>query len=157
VRVRNWGLSLQDNGDGTIVRERNVHHRSERTGLYGPDARCAQLLAEVIKEHFCFFGWSGGDEAGALAFAGIGEEGELRDGEYFAPGFLDPEVHLALIVGEDAQTRNLLSEPVGLGLPVTLRNPDEEHKAGAYLGNRGTIYRDGGFFYALEDYFQGIF
>jgi hypothetical protein len=109
----------------------------------------------VIEERLGLCGRGGADEARAFAFAGVGEKGELRDGEDFAAGLQGAEVHLPLVIGEDTEACHLLGEPVGLCFAVSVRNADEEQEAGAYLGDSLAAHGDGSVLYALEDYLHG--
>src|SRR5918995_3888759 len=147
-------LPLQNYRNGAVVDERHAHHRPEGAGLHRDDARRAQPLAEVVEKRLGLLRRGRADEARALAFLRVGEEGELRDGEDLTPDILHAQVHLSLFVVEDPQACQLLREPVRLGLPVAHGDPDEEQEAGSHLGDYLVFNRDGGALDPLEDYSQ---
>jgi hypothetical protein len=149
-------LSLENDRYRPVVDERNVHHRSEGAGLHGGYASLAELPAEVVEEHLGFLRGSSLYEARALAFSGVSQQGELRDGEDLASGIPDVQIHFPFVVSEDAQARDLLGEPVGLGFTVSPGYADEEQEAGTYAGDLLAAHGDGGVLYALEDYLQGV-
>ena len=111
----------------------------------------------MIEEWLGLLRWSGPDKARALALTGVGEERELRDGEDLSSDVFDAQVHLAVFIAHDPQTRDLPGEPVGLGLPVSLGDPDEQQETGAYLGDLLAPDRNGSPLYPLEDYPHGSY
>ena len=141
--------------DGSVVHELHFHHGPEGAGFARTATRLAEPLAEVIKERLGHLRWSGSDEARAFALAGIGEERELGDGEDLTSDLSHAQVHLPGFVAYNPQTRDLVGEPVGLGLPVALSDPDEQQEAGTYLGDPLVTDRNIGLLYPLEDYPHG--
>jgi hypothetical protein len=73
-------LSLQDYRDGAVVDERYVHHGAKAACLDRVNAGHAEPLAEVMEEAHGHLGRGSPDETGALSFACVCEQGELRDG-----------------------------------------------------------------------------
>jgi len=114
------------------------------------------LLAEVVEESLGFSGGRGPEEARALALAGVGDERELRDREDLTPYVPHAQVHLPVLITEDPQARDLLGEPVRLGLPVSPFDADEEQQARTYAGDLRAFDRDGGVLDALEYYAHGL-
>ena len=100
-------------------------------------------------------GWGGLDKAGAAALATVAVQGKLGDGEYAAADVEDRAIHLALVVGEDAQMSALFSaEAQGL-VVVAGAEADEQEQALADLAVELAIDADAGAADALDEDFHG--
>ena len=119
-------LPLQENRDGAVVDERYVHHGAEAARLDRVNAGRTEPLAEVIEEARGLLGRSSPNEAGALSFARVREQSELRDGQDGPSYVSDAAVHLPLLVGNDPQSCYLLGQPVRLGFAVSVRDADQQ-------------------------------
>ena len=90
------------------------------------NARLAEQFAEVIEETYGVLGRGCSDEAGALSFACVREERELRDGQDGPSYVSDTAVHLPFFVGHDPQPCYLFGQPCRLGFAVSMRNADQQ-------------------------------
>ena len=132
----------------------DLHVRAEdaalrRQALFGEQVEKA--LVEVLGN----WGRGGLDEAGAAAFAAVAVQGELRDGEHAAADVENRAVHLALVVGEDAQVSALFSAEAQRLVVVALTEADEQEQATADLGAELIIDADAGLADALDEDFHG--
>src|SRR5690606_38980225 len=97
---RRWlaGSSLENEGDGTVVDESDLHHRPEPSRRYATGTG-AEGLDESLIKRLRDFGRSGLDEAGPPPLASITAEGELRNDEKLAADLFDRPIHAALVIG----------------------------------------------------------
>ena len=96
----------------------DLHVGAEDAAL-GRQALFGEQVEKAFVEALGDRRWSGLDEAGAAAFAAIAVQGKLRDGEHAAADVEHRAIHLALVVGEDAQIRAFFStEAQGLVVVV---------------------------------------
>src|SRR6185436_9139434 len=72
-------------------------------------------------------------ERGATALATVGMQRELRDDQQRAADLVDGLVHATLLVLEDPEARDLLTQPIGIRLGVA-RGDAEEHAEPAIDG-----------------------
>lgn len=131
---------VEEDGDGSVVDEVHLH--------VGTKASCFDLQAVLGTESVIEIVIQGRrllrsrrvDERRTVAFTAIGIERELRYTEDSAAYIAYGEVHLPLLVLEDAQLRDLLRQQIGFRLGVRIRHAYQEHKALPYLPDRGAIY-----------------
>lgn len=127
----------------------DLHICAEDTAL-GFEALCGEDCEEVLVEGFGFFGRGGSSEAGAAALAAIAVEGELRDAEHAAADVEERAVHLALVVGKDAQVGALFgAEAQGLFV-VARAEADEQEQTLVDLADGFSVDGDAGLADALD-------
>jgi hypothetical protein len=90
-------------------------------------------------------------EAGAAPLTRIAVKGELGDDEKAASHLLHRAVHLAVLVGEDAQPQHLLRHPRQLFVAIPLAEAGQQQEAVADLAGDLAIDADGSGGDALED------
>ena len=90
------------------------------------DAEIAQRLGEGGDERRGKLRRSGAHEAGAAAFAYVGEQGELTDYERFASDVEKGAVELAGLVAEGTQLGALSRQVLGFGGVVAFLCADEQ-------------------------------
>ncbi len=71
------------------------------------------------------------DEARPIALAHVGAQGELADHEHAAAHVQDRAVHLAGVVLEDPQVRDLAGEEGGFALAVAVLDAEQHEEAAA--------------------------
>src|SRR5439155_19895866 len=69
-------VGVEKDRDGAFVHQLNGHHSLKNFGGDG-NAEVSQRFTKRFVESFSLVGWSGGDEAGAVAFGGIAMRSEL--------------------------------------------------------------------------------
>ena len=139
---------MQPEGDGAVVDEFDLHVGAKAAaGDFGVQGVGAgdQVFVELAAQ----LGRGGGGEAGAVAAAGVGCEGELADDEQAAAHVLQAAVHLAGRVAEDAQFQCLEQQFFAGGGGVARLGADEHEQAvadaseqlpaGADLGARDAL------------------
>ena len=92
-----------------VVDERNGHIGAEDAG-FGRDAERTEFGDEEFVKAVRRFRRGRVDEAGAVSFNAVAEEGELADDERGAADLREVEVHSALGVLEDAERRDLFRQ-----------------------------------------------
>src|SRR5438874_6779870 len=124
---------LQNQRYRAVVDQFDVHHRAKLTGFDGNVAPCSVLPQEREKpliQGDRNLGWSGCDEAGAPAFAGIAVKRELWNDEQPAVRLREVAVHLALGIPEYAQSEDLFRHPLERRVSVGRCETGEHEKAG---------------------------
>jgi len=144
-------LGVDDERDGAVVDEGDLHHCTETAGGDGAVQRGGCLLDELLVERDREVGLGGVVERRACAFLRAGEEGELADDEEAAADVGHGTVHLAGVVLEDAQTNEFLGEPLAVGLGVGGMDAEEHEQPGADGAGCFTSDGDGGGGDALDD------
>ena len=132
----------------------DLHVGTEDAAL-GRQTLCGEQVEKALVEALGDRGWGGLDEAGAAAFAAVAVQGKLRDGEHAAANVEHRAIHLALVVGEDAQVSALFSAEAQ-GLVVVARaKADEQDQALADLAAELAIDVDASVADALDEDFHG--
>ena len=78
-----------------------------KTPRWGGNPCSASRVEKALVQTLGDSGWGGLDEAGATALAAVAVQGKLRDGEYAAADVEHRAIHLAIVIGEDAQVSAL--------------------------------------------------
>ncbi len=91
----------------------------------------------------------GGRETRPVATAGIGRQRELRDQEQAACNIPDRAIHLARLVGKDAQGKDLIEQFSRGGLGIAFFGAHEDKKPLADRANRIAGHDDARFGHAL--------
>lgn len=150
-------LGVDEDGDGAVVDEGDLHVGAELSGLYLSAEELGEAADEALVHGHGDVGLGGTDVAGAVAFLGAGHEGELADEEDAAAGdFGDGEVHDAVGIVEDAEGDDFAAEPVDVVVGVGVFDAEEYHHAGAYLAFYLASDGDGGG-EATLDYYAHFF
>ena len=150
-RDRLRGLAgVEEDGDGAVVGEVDAHVGAEFAGGDG-DAAGAEVLGDGFVEGDGLFGARGGDERGAVAFACVAEEGELRDEEDGAPDVFEGQVELALGVIEDAELGDLLCDLRRVVFGVVVGDAQQHEKTVGDLADGFIVDFHGGFGDALDN------
>jgi hypothetical protein len=100
-------LGVQQDRYGAIVDQLNYHMRLEDTG-FNPNAESAQASNEFFIKSIGVLRWRGLDVRRPAAAARVSIQRELRDDERGTANLYEGAVHLARIVGEDAQVGDFL-------------------------------------------------
>src|SRR2546427_668428 len=145
----------QRNGHGPVVEQVHLHVGAEAArGDFRVQG--ARPLDDLVVQALALGRWRGAREAGAVAAAGVGRQRELADDEQAAAGALPVQVlhaavHLARVVGKDAQLEHLGQQLVGFGLGVAALCADQGQQAGAYAAGDLAVDFHAGLFHALQD------
>ena len=81
---------------------------------------------------------------GPAALFAVAVQSELGDDQDLAPHVLQPQVHLLVLVLEDAQARQLVAQLVAFGLGVVYAHPQQNEKALSDLSVHRAVNGDGG-------------
>src|ERR1700752_4321174 len=100
--------AVEDEGDRTVVDELHLHTRAEDAGLDREVRGLAQGLDELLEQALRRRRIGRLIEPGTSPLAGIPQQRELRDRQKPAAKFGERAVHLAGLVAEDAERRDLL-------------------------------------------------
>jgi hypothetical protein len=73
----------------------------------------------------------------------------LRDNQNFSADIKKRTVHLALIVSEDAQMDNFISQRLDLNLAIILSYSQQDQEALIYLAHDFSVYGHAGMAYTL--------
>src|SRR5438105_4615690 len=120
-------LHLKPESHRAVVHETDLHVRAEAPGF---DTRfLISKFHELLKQALAFLRRRTTGEARTQAFAGVGDEGELRNGEQRAAGVEERAVHLAVIVGENAVSEHTFGQPRGFGVAVAALHADQRYHA----------------------------
>ena len=145
-------IDVENDRDRTVVDERDLHPGSEHAGPNGHD-ELAERLAEALVQWLGDLGPRRLREVGArsLLTRAVGEERELADDERLAADVDERPVEAAVLVGEDAQARDLGGEPRGRRLVVTHRDSDEHEQTRAAARDDVAVDGDRRLAHALDD------
>src|SRR5512139_2215995 len=149
--LRGSPAGVKDEGHRPVVLERNEHLRPEHPGPHRHPGSGSDPGEEGLVEPAALLGRRGTGESRAPAGAAVPEKGELRDDEQGASGFDDGAVHLAVLVGENAQPGNLAGQPGHVAVPVAGGDPEQDEQTRADPGDLLPPDRHGGTADALED------
>jgi len=112
------GFSVDDDGDGAIVGQGDLHVGSEFTGL----DRAAEFVTEFLQESLVEGNsglWRGGASVrGTVALLRAGVKGELTDDQCLALDLLNGSIHEPGWVAENAEPGNFAGKPVDVGLGI---------------------------------------
>jgi hypothetical protein len=121
----------------TVIQEFDGHPRAE------PPALCAELRADSLDERLGLLRRGGVDEARAVALTRVAVEREVRHDEDIAADVTHGQVHLAVVVLEHAQRRQLCGHLVGFGFAVACAYPEEHEQAAVDRSYLLPVARDG--------------
>ena len=114
---------------GPSFDELDRHPGAEDAGL-DRHPELAQRGAEPLVERFGCRRSRGAREARTVAPRGVGDQRELADHQRRAARLEQRAVELPVVVLEDAEPRHLRGEPVGVGVTVAGRDPEEDAEPG---------------------------
>ena len=132
----------------------DLHVRAEDAAL-GRQALFGEQGEKALVEALGDLGRGGLDEAGTAALAAVAVQGKLRDGEHAAADVEHRAIHLALVVGKDAQVGALFSTEVQGLLVVARAEADEQDQALTDLAVELAVHVDAGVADALDEDFHG--
>src|SRR3954453_14305168 len=145
------GSSPDNDRDGAVVDELELHPRAEAATLHGAHTLRREAVADPLVERLCQLGGSGLTEARAVALRSVAVERELADDERRATRVEQARVEAAGGVGEDAQARQAGGQPVGLGLTVPAPDPEEDCETRADRADHCALDAHLGARHALDD------
>lgn len=145
------GLGVEEEGDGAVVDEGDLHSGAETAGGDGPVEVRVEAGDHRLVEGDGAIGVGGAMPAGAGAFFGAGEEGELADQENPTAAVEDAAVHDAGVVVEEAEVDDLRSEPVDVVGGIGLLDAEKDEEAGGDGAGDFIFDGDGGGADSLED------
>lgn len=111
-------LGVHADGDRSVVEKVHLHHGTELARADRFAHSLGHQFYKAVVEWNRDIVWCGVDPTGAVALLVAGHQGELGDDEYVAANIFDAEVHHAMLVVEDAESDNLLDEPLRILLGV---------------------------------------
>ena len=120
VGARLFGPGAAANDEERLLRPRQ---HGPHLGQVGPAGVWLHFLVAAD------LGRRGADEAGPPALLAVAEQGELADDQHRPADVLHASIHLALVIGEDAQPDDLVRQPAGLLGRVRRRDPEQHHQA----------------------------
>ena len=106
--------------------------------------RSRSICDEGVVQRFGDRSGRGGEEAGTSAGARVAVQSELRDHEHRATDVGEREIHLAGVIGEDAEPGDLVGHPDELRLGIGLREPDQQTVADTDLSDDASVDADFG-------------
>ena len=120
-------IAGQLNRNRTVICDINRHGRPEYAGrdTIGPQPG-AQFLHVCFVKTFGFSRIAGTPEAGSVALACIGVEGELRNGQYLATDGLQVQVHSAGIIWENTEIHRARGKLDRIVLCIAIANADKD-------------------------------
>src|SRR5260370_2505542 len=141
-------LTVEPNRDRSLIPSLNSHRRSKNPTCDSKPIASKSIL-EMLKEGFCDYRRRSIGKAGTAAPARISIQRELRDDQDFSTNIEKRTVHLALIVTEDTQIDNFISQGLYLNLAIVLPYSKQYQESLAYLANDLFVNRDTGMAYSL--------
>ena len=139
---------------GSVVDESDPHAGAEDAGR-DRHAGGAQHRHEGLVELFGLGRRRRAGEARPVAPAGVGVEGELRDGEQLAAGVAQREVHVPLVVVEDPQGGDLGGQPGRRGRRIVGTHSYEGEKTAAHDGHVAALDGHARLLDALQQHSHG--
>src|SRR5581483_4773851 len=112
-------LRVEQDRDRALVHQFDLHHLLEPAGL-AAQACIAYPHDEMFVEFPCTRRRSGVIERRPLAATDVSVERELRNHQHRALALAKVEIHLAVLIVEDAKADDLLGEVLGIGLAIAL-------------------------------------
>ena len=146
---RGW-IKIQDQGDRTVIDERDVHPSTEHAGFHA-DACVLQGTDKLVENRFGHSRRRSPGEAGTSPTPRIGEQCELGYGQYIAPDVEHGSVHLPVIVAEDPHFDEFLRHRSKILLIVARSDADQQQQSGADPANNAVIHGYGRGRDALND------
>lgn len=143
-------FAVDDDGDRALIGEGDVHVGAELAG--GDfDAELAGFFDKLV-DHFCRGGgFHGADETGAASFSGVAVECELGDDEESSLNVEEGEVHLVVLVGEDAQVDGFFEDVLQIGGGIALPYSEQDEESCSDLADGLVVDHDRGMGDALKD------
>lgn len=124
----------------TIVYQLDLHVRSKLSRRH-PNPKRPQIVRELLIKRLGNIRVSGVNKAGASAFLTVAVESELANYQNAAARVLNADIHLALGIGKDAQTRNFVREPTPLLRRVGDVYAEEDQQSAVDLADDHAIDR----------------
>jgi len=118
-------LRIEQDRHRTLIHQFELHPCLEAPGS-ASNSGFTNPADKVFIELVCKFGWRGILERRPPAFARVALQGELGNHKHFARPIGNGEVHLAVLILEDAQSGDLCREIVGVGKGVGLANAEKD-------------------------------
>ena len=121
LRLRDGDLEalagIQQNGDRPFIDQLHAHHCLEAAG-FAAQTRCLNSCDKIFIQPPGVLRRRGRVERRALAAADVPIQSELRDRKHAAANVLYATIHLAVLVFEDAEARNLFRQIVCVVLGI---------------------------------------
>ncbi len=87
-----------------------------------------------------FVGFGGFDVAGPVSLPAIAVQGELTDHERFPVHGIQSQIHLPVGILENAQSRRLAGQKIGVGRSITAPDADKNQDAAGNAGHLMAIH-----------------
>ncbi len=149
-------LGIDDDGDGAVVDEGNLHVGTEAAAADGLGELLFERMAKGLVERLGSLRAGGAEERGAVALFRRGVEGELADHDGVAAGVGEGEVHQAGLVGEDPHAGDFWGQPGEVIRAIAVLDSKQYQQAGPDGGDRLSGDGDGGGGDALDDGAHGV-
>src|SRR2546422_2279108 len=152
--ISKLAATVEDEGDRTVVDELHFHARAEDAGLDREVRGFAQSLDELLEQALRRRRIGRLIESRTPSLAGIPQQRELGDREEPAAQLGEGPVHLAGLVAEDPQRRDLLDEISHIRLGVAFSHAEQHHEPASDLSDHLAVHLDGRPRHALKDRFH---
>jgi len=149
-------LRVKQQGDRAIVHKGYVHHGLEFAGGHG-DLSGADFVDELFVEVRCFCRWCRGGIGWSPSLATVAVQGELGNHQHLSVRFDQGEIHEPLLVIEDAEIGDLISQECGVLFRVVFANAEKNKKPRPDGAAELIVYANGGLAYPLHYGAHGIF
>lgn len=115
------------------------------------NTRIAALFHETLIKLPCEAGRSGVIETGAPSFASVSRQCELRNDQNTATRIQHAEIHLALVIREDTQSKSLLGERTGFSFGIRAEYSEKDQQTPTDSPDYRSIHFHTGFFDTLQN------
>lgn len=141
---------VADKGDRSVIDKVDLHVGLKHSCSHFERRRGTGTFNKIFVESFGLFGAGGLIEARTASAAGVGVESELGNDEEFTGDVENAVIHFAIGVLKNAQVDDLLKQPVGVGLRISLAHPEQHQQAFANSTGDLMVDFDAGFFHSLQ-------
>ena len=135
-------VGIEGKGNRTIIDQVDFHVGAKLTGGHRLFEVVFEATNEVFIEWDGRFGPRSMNEAGTRAFFVFRVQGELAHHQGFSLNIQDGEIHLPIVIGEDAQCSDLSREPFGVALGVVGVHTQQNHEALSTRANHVAVNAD---------------
>ena len=135
--------AVQQQRDGTVVDQLDIHVLLELTGLDG-NPLPAHFGHETAVQLIGLIGTRRGHEAWTATLATVGDQRELTDDQHLAVNVGQRTIHFSVTILKHAQAGNFLGQVNNILLVVIVRDSQEHQKAAFDLTDRVAVNPNAG-------------
>jgi hypothetical protein len=143
-------FGIEQDGNRTVVYQADLHRSLEDPGFHWY-LRSPRNFDKVVVQIAGLAGRRCLVETGSAAFSAIAIECELGYDQQRTGRFPNVAIHLAGIIREDAQAKNLIQKIVRVGLAIWSRNTKKYYQSRTYRSTGTAIHLYAGFCHSLND------